>query len=442
MHDLSPRRGAAALVAVLLSVVLVGCGIAAQTEAPTGQPTPAPATPTAEPSSATPSESASGQPTTQPTGTPTEAPSAQPTPQPTPQPTIAGQVVWANWPYYIDINEDTGGYPTLDQFTAETGINVDYKEDIPDNSDFFGKIQPDLAAGHPTGYDVITPSDWMVAKMIRLGYLQPLDKSLLPNWQANAQDVLANPWYDPGNVYSIAYQAGIVGIAYNPKLTGREITSFEDLLDPAFAGRVGMFNEMIDTMSLTLLSLGVHPVDATPADVQAAHDKLLTAAEAGQFRNFYGNEYYDALAAGDLAISMAWSGDISQMQLYDNPDVKFVIPDTGGLLFEDNMVIPNGAEHPADAYALMDYLYTLEAAVPLTEYIGYFSPVKGVQAQVQADAATARADGHPKCADKLDQIARDSSPTPEELANVFQYKQLTEDEERTWNDLFSEVING
>src|SRR5262249_26962605 len=153
-----------------------------------------------------------------------------------------------------------------------------------------------------------------------------------------------------GNVYSIPWQAGIVGIAYNPKLTGRDITSFNDLFDPAFAGRVGMFSEMIDTMSMTLLSDGVHPVDATDADVVAAQQKLLTAAQAGQFRAFYGNDYYDALSSGDLAISMAWSGDISQMQLYDNPDVKFVIPSEGGLLFVDNMVMPDYAEHPADAY--------------------------------------------------------------------------------------------
>lgn len=431
----------AAITSIAVTIVLAGCGISAQTPAaPTAE------SPTAQPSAAAPtgettpagSESAS----VAPQASETPAAPATQTPEPTPQPTIAGQVVFGNWPYYIDINEDTGAYPTLDQFTAETGITVDYQEAIADNSDFFGKIQPDLAAGHSTGYDVIAPSDWMVAKMIRLGYLEPLDKSLLPNWQANSQPILNDRWYDPGNVYSIPWQAGIVGIGYNPKLTGREITTFDDLLDPEFAGRVGMFNEMIDTMSLTLLSLGVHPVDATPADVQAAHDKLLAAAEAGQFRDFYGNEYYTALADGDLAISMAWSGDISQMQLWDNPDVKFVIPDTGGLLFEDNMVIPNMAEHPADAYKFMDYWYTLEAAVPLTEYIGYFSPVKGVQEQVRADAEAERQAGHPKYADKLDQIARDALPSAEELSNVFDYKQLTEDEERTWNDLFDEVING
>ena len=372
------HRWPALAVTALIVVALSGCGIAAQS--PTvGTPTgTSPAVATGTPGTPTTSEGPAG----------SQQPGQTATPQPPPvepPPTPTGQVVFGNWPIYIDINEDTGGHPTLDAFTQQTGIQVSYQEDINDNTEFFGKIQPDLAAGRSTGYDVIVPSDWMVAKMIRLGYLEPLDKSLLPNFQANAQDIFLNPWYDPGNQYSIPWQAGLVGIGYNPKLTGRDITSFNDLLDPAFAGRVGMFSEMIDTMSMTLLSLGVHPQDATLADVQAAQQKLLDAAQSGQFRSFYGNDYYDALASGDVALTMAWSGDISQMQLYDNPDVKFVVPQEGGLMFVDNMVIPNGAEHPGDAYALMDYWYTLDAAVPLTEYIGYYSPVKGVADRVLAD---------------------------------------------------------
>jgi spermidine/putrescine transport system substrate-binding protein len=435
-------------------VALVGCGISVQTQAPgasTGAPSAAPgashAIATTAPTAAGPAASSSLAST--PAGTPNSGPAtappstSQPTPAgpATPQATVAGQVSFGNWPLYIDIAND-GSYPTLQKFTTDTGITVGYHEDINDNTEFFGKIQPDLAAGKSTGYDVIVPSDWMVAKMIRLGYLQPLDKSLLPNYAANAQPLFQNPWYDPNNQYSIPWQAGIVGIAYNPKLTGREITTFDDLLDPAFAGRSGLFSEMIDTMSMALLSIGVHPQDATPDDLVAAQQKLLTAAQAGQFRAFYGNDYYDALAAGDLAISMAWSGDISQMQLYDNPDVKFIVPDSGGMLFVDNMVMPNFAEHPADAYKLMDYWYTLPAATALTEYIGYFSPVKGVQEQVKADADAERAAGHTIRADRFDQISHDSFPDPAVMQNVFNYKQLTEDEERQWNDLFDVVVNG
>jgi len=438
------------LLSLALAFAVIGCGISAQSQPPAAtSPSSTLIPPGASPAHSTgpqastgpapsgPPASSGGGPLT--TANPSLIPSISAGPA-TPKPTIAGTVSWANWPVYIDTAN--GKYPTIDQFTSETGIAVQYHEDINDNSEFFGKIQPDLQAGRSTGYDLITPSDWMVAKLIRYGYLQPIDKTLLPNWTANAQDELKNPWYDPGNTYSIPWQAGIVGIAYNPKLTGRDITSFDDLLDPAFAGRSGLFSEMIDTMSLALLSDGVHPEDATMADVVAAQQKLLGAAQAGQFRAFYGNDYYDALAGGDLAVTMAWSGDISQMQLYDNPDIKFVIPSTGGLLFVDNMVMPNFAQHPADAYKLMDYWYTLQAAVPLTEYIGYFSPVKGVQAAILADAQAATADGKTTKADRLTQIANASFPTPAELQNVYNYKALTEDEERQWNDLFNQVVNG
>ena len=353
----------------------------------------------------------------------------------------AGQVDWANWPAYIDI-DDNGKYPTIEKFTKETGIKVTYTEAINDNEEFFGKIQPDLANGNPTGYDIITMTDWMIERLIRLDYLQPLDKSKVPNFDANVQPLFNDPWYDKGNKYSMAWQSGITGIGYNPKLTGREITSFDDLLDPKFAGKVGMFSEMRDTMCLTLLSLGVKPEDATAADVQKAKEKLLGPAKAGQFRNFYGNDYYDELANGNLSLTIAWSGDVSQMQLYDNADVKFIVPKTGGMLFIDNMCIPNKAEHPLDAHLLMNFWYDPANAATLTEYVGYFSPVKGVAEQVTKDAEAAAASGDKETADALKVVAATSYPTPEALKNVFNYKVLNDEEERTWNEAFNEVVNG
>ena len=353
-----------------------------------------------------------------------------------------GTLDWANWPAYIDIDEDTGEYPTIKAFEDEYGVTVNYTEAINDNEEFFGVIQPDLAAGRSTGYDLIVLTDWMIERLIRLGYLMPLDKSKLTTWDANAQDLYRDPWYDPGNTYTTAYQSGITGIAYNPTLTGRAITTFDDLLDPEFAGRVGMFSEMRDTMSLTLLSLGVKPEDATVDDARRAQEKLLPAAQNGQFRNFYGNDYYDALAAGDLALTVAWSGDISQMKLYDNADVEFVVPASGGMLWVDNMAIPNGAQHPVDAHLMMDYWYRVDAQVALEEYVGYFSPVKGVADQIKADAEQARADGDTEWADALDVIAATAFPDNETLSNVYTYKKLTEDEERQWNDLFNVVVQG
>ena len=196
---------------------------------------------------------------------------------------------------------------------------------------------------------------------------------------------------------------------------------------------------MRDMFGLTLLSLGVEPENATIDDVTQAQQKLLDAPD-GHFRGFYGNEYYDALAAGDLAISVAWSGDISQMNLYDNDKVKFVVPDTGGMRWNDNLVIPKGGASLDNAHKLIDYYYGVPAATMLSEYVGYFTPVDGVSEQIPADAEAARADGDTETADPFDALAPTVVPSDDQIANTYTDKQLTEEEEAQWNDLFEAVI--
>jgi len=373
--------------------------------------------------------------------TPVATPSGSGSVGPTPIPKPVGQLDWANWPAYIDI-DDKGKYPTIEKFTKETGIKVTYTEAINDNEEFFGKIQPDLEAGNQTAYDLIVMTDWMIQKMVRFGYLETIDMSQVPNFTAHADPLYVNPWYDPNNVHSMAWQSGITGIGYNPTLTKREITTFDDLLDPAFKGHVGLFSEMRDTMCLALLSIGIKPEDATVADVQKAGDKLLKAAKTGQFRSFYGNDYYDELANKNLWITIAWSGDITQMQLYDNPNVKFIVPTSGGMRWVDNMAIPNKAEHPVDAHMMMNFWYDPANAVPLSEYIGYFSPVKGVPDLINKDAAAAEAKGDKTTAAQLRVVAKTVNPTPDELQNVYNYKRLSEAEELAWNSVFETVRTG
>ncbi|MDQ3983455.1 MAG: extracellular solute-binding protein, partial [Actinomycetota bacterium] len=203
-----------------------------------------------------------------------------------------GELRFANWPLYIDRSK--GRRPTLDDFEKETGIEVDYKEVIDDNESFFGTIREPLANDQAIPWDLIVVTDWLIAKMARLGYLEELDHSLIPNFEAHAGQVYKDPTYDPGNGHSIPWQSGITGIGYNPRLTGRKITSFDDLFDPAFEGKVGMFVEMRDTMNLTLLGLGIDPTQATNDDAALAQEKLLEQREKGIVRNYYGNEYADA----------------------------------------------------------------------------------------------------------------------------------------------------
>jgi len=350
-----------------------------------------------------------------------------------------GTVRWLNWPAYIDISDDGSTNPSIDEFTKQTDIKVQYDEGLLDNADFLAQYSPDLRAGNNTGWDVMTPGGWVVERMARNGWLEELDHSKLPNWTANCADYAKGLWFDPENKHSLWWQGGITGIAYDPNLTGREITTFDDLLDPKFDGVAGGFSDMRDMFGLTLLSIGVEPANATVDDVKKAQQKLLNVPK-GHFRGFYGNEYYDALAAGDLAISVAWSGDISQMNLYDNDKVKFVVPDTGGMRWNDNLVIPKGGANIEEGLKLLDYYYSVPAATMLSEYVGYFTPVKGVSEQIAKDADAAKADGDKETADLYKALAPTVVPDQSQISNTFTDKQLDENEEKQWNDLFEAVV--
>ncbi len=350
---------------------------------------------------------------------------------------------FANWPLYIDQDEETGESATLEQFEEQFGVTVNYSEAVEDNVSFFGTIQPSLAAGEDTGYDLIVVTDWMVGNMARLGYLEEIDVDRdVPNFAANADPVYLDRTYDPDNRYSVPWQSGITGIGYNPALVEEEITSLAQLFDPEliekYCGQIGMFTEMRDTMNLALLYLGVEPADATLEDAEAAQEMLLEQAPC--VRDYYGNEYVDDLANGSLAITMAWSGDIFQLQ-FDNPDLQFVVPEEGGILWTDNMVIPKGAQHPNAALAMMNFVYDPEVAAQIADWVNYITPVPGAQDLFLQWADEA---DDPEDEEYYRTLAESPLvfPTEEMLDRVHSYKVLDEDEERQWNELFQEVVQG
>jgi spermidine/putrescine transport system substrate-binding protein len=339
-----------------------------------------------------------------------------------------GELNFANWPAYID--KAKGESPTLQQFQEASGIEVNYKEVVNDNLSFFGTIREPLANGQATEWDLIVVTDWLIAKMARLGYLEELDHSLLGNFDANAGDIYKDPSYDPNNLHSVPWQSGITGIAYNPELTGGDITSVEALFDPQFKGKVGMMTEMRDTMSLILLGMGVEPQDATSEDVAAAQQKLLQQRDDGIVRQYYGNDYVQPLANGDLALTIAWSGDVLGKTLGENSKVKFVVPDEGGILWVDNMAIPQNAPSPIDAHEMMNFVYQPEIAAQMTAWINYICPVPAAQAILQRsdDAYTKQVANSPLV-----------FPTPDMESNLHHYKNLSEEEEAEWQGLFDEV---
>jgi len=362
--------------------------------------------------------------------------------------TPTGTLNWANWPLYIDTTNDDleeateAGQresATLDAFTADTEIEVAYIEAIQDNQEFYGTIQPSLAAGQDTGWDMITITDWLVGKMVSLGYLEEIDVATsVPNFVANAGEKYKNPSYDPNNRHSVPWQSGVTGIGYNPTLTGREITSFADLLDPAFEGQIGMFTDTRDAISLALLHNGVVPKDSTEDDVRAAVEVL--KEQAPLVRGYYGNEYADDLADGTLALTMAYSGDVFQLQ-FDDPNLQFVVPEKGGVLWIDNMCIPKGAQHPADALAMMDYVYNPEVMAQIEEYVNYICPVPAAQDVILQHAAEAETD---EDREYLEAVANSPLvfPTEDMLARLHSYKVLSEEEETLWNELYQEVTLG
>ncbi|MGW2637884.1 ABC transporter substrate-binding protein [Streptomyces sp. NPDC001348] len=300
-------------------------------------------------------------------------------------------VDFSNWTEYIDVDDSGKHHPTLETFRRRTGIQVRYTEDINDNDEFFGKIKPQLAAGQDTGRDIIVLTDWLAARLIRLGWVQKLDPSNLPHAYTNLSAQFRDPDWDPGRAYSYPWQGISTVIAYNKKaLDGIEVKSVSDLLDnPRLKGRVGFLSEMRDTVGMTMLDMGKDPGKFTDDDYDAVIARLQRAVDKGQIRRFTGNDYTSDLTKGDLAACVAWAGDVVQLKA-DSPDVDFVIPDSGYMTSTDNMLIPNRARHKTNAERLMDFYYEPQQAAALAAYINYVTPVDGVKpwlAKIDKDAA-------------------------------------------------------
>ncbi|HWM20133.1 MAG TPA: polyamine ABC transporter ATP-binding protein [Ilumatobacteraceae bacterium] len=282
-----------------------------------------------------------------------------------------------NWQAYIDPSEE-GAVGTAERFTESTGIEVTYSEDFNDNNEVFNRIlQPVIGTGSVIDYDIICPTNWMAARLKTLGWIEPLPLDRIPN-RVNLEERFLNQRWDYGAVYSLPWQAGITGFAYDPALTGRELRSIMDLFDPEFSGRVALFSEMRDTLGLVMLGLGHDPAVVDEDGMQEALDFIDEATSSGQIRAFTGNEYLRSLESGDFVASVAWSGDIVQLQ-YTRPDIEFVIPEEGGMSWYDTMVIPKGAPNGFAAADWMNFVYDPVQAAQLTYYVQYVSPVKGVR---------------------------------------------------------------
>jgi spermidine/putrescine transport system substrate-binding protein len=319
---------------------------------------------------------------------------------------LANEITVSNWPFYIDQNDDATRFPTLEQFEKETGVKVNYLEDINSNEEFFGEIQAPLSRGQSIDRDIIVPTAFMCARLLGLGYLQKLDKSAIPNMD-NLEDSLKSPAWDPNRDYSLPWQSYITGLGYDPKKVGGELTSVSDLLDPSLKGKITMLDSMEDTVGLFLLEMGVDPSgEIDPSAYDEAVAKVQKAVDDGQIRKFTGNDYTGPLAKGDVWASIAWSGDILILQP-DNPNLRFTVPDAGGMTSVDTMIIPTGGD-VFTASTFMNFFYDPEIAAKVTAYVQYISPVKGTKEAIQEIT--------PELVD--DPLV---FPTPEALENLYEF---------------------
>jgi spermidine/putrescine transport system substrate-binding protein len=281
-----------------------------------------------------------------------------------------GSWTFANWPLYMDKS-------VIRSFDRKYGGKVKYVEEINDNNEFFGKVRQQLTQGRDIGRDIVVLTDPMAAKWVRSGFVTPYDQRNVPN-RRNLVENLRSISYDPQRQFTLPFQSGAISLGYDIRATGGEVRSIKDLFDPKYKGKVTMLSEPYDSASTVLIMQGKDPSKATLDDMLGAIDFIAEQNAKGQFRRFTGNDFTTDLTKGNVAMVLAYSGDMVQLQA-DNPNLRFTYADEGCITFTDNLMLPEKVAHPYAAEVMMNYLYEPDIAAKLCAYINYISPVDGIR---------------------------------------------------------------
>lgn len=322
---------------------------------------------------------------------------------------------WSNWPLYLDINDETGEYPTLKAFQDANGIAVTYTEDVNDNNEFYAKVRTQLEQGQDIGRDLVVLTDWMAALWIQNGYAQKLDKAMIPNGK-NLIPRLADVAFDKPRDFSLPWQSGFGGLGYNKSalkdaLGSDKLTTLDQLFDPKLKGRITVLSEMRDTMGCIMAWQGNKPSDFTDDQFSQAIEELTKQVDSGQIRQVTGNDYIASLESGDVIAVIGWSGDLFAL----GEDFGFEIPESGGMLWTDNMLIPALAAHKKNAEMIMNYYYDPKVAAEVAAYVNYICPVEGAKAEMEKiDPALAASEFIFPSAATLDRTYVFKALTPEE----------------------------
>jgi spermidine/putrescine transport system substrate-binding protein len=339
----------------------------------------------------------------------------------------ANSVRWGNWPLYLDYDEETKKYPTLDKFSEATGVTAEYFEDYNDNDEFYGKVQAQLKLGEDIGYDVVTPTDWMAARWIRLGYTQKFDSANIPN-KSNILDSLASPSFDPSREQSLTWQGIMSGFGWNTEKNPKGIRTIDDLFSPQNKGKIVVLSEMRDTIGIILRSQGVDLQTITEDQFMNAVDFMEKKIADGWIRGVKGNEYAEDLTSGDATAVIGWSGDMFILASENEGKFDFAIPDSGGTISGDNLLIPStaSAEGKANAEKLINFYYDPAIAAEVAAYVNYVCPVKGAQEEME----------------KFDPELASSPyifPDAATSAKLGVFRSLTPAEETTWGEAFQKA---
>ena len=332
----------------------------------------------------------------------------------------SGTLRISNWPLYM-----ADGFVAA--FQTASGITVDYKEDLNDNEQWFAKVKEPLSRKQDIGADLAVPTSFMAVRLHQLGWLNDISDEGVPN-KKNIRPDLLEASVDPGRKFTAPYMSGLVGLAYNRAATGRDVTSINDLWDPAFKGRVSLFSDAQDGLGMIMMSQGNSPENPTTESVQKAIDLVREQNDKGQIRRFTGNDYADDLAAGNIAVAQAYSGDVVQLQA-DNPDLQFVVPDSGATTFVDTMVVPYTTQNQKAAEAWINYVYDRANYAKLVAFVQYVPVLSGMTEELE----------------KIDPEAAKNpliNPPQEILDKSKGWAALTDEQTQEYNTAYAAVTGG
>ncbi|MCA0290319.1 MAG: spermidine/putrescine ABC transporter substrate-binding protein [Actinobacteria bacterium] len=293
-------------------------------------------------------------------------------------------VNWANWTAYLDMDDEGKTYPTLEAFIKETGIKATYTEDIDDNDSYVSKVRPQLEAKQDIGKDIITLTDWMANRMIRDQLVQPLELIQMPN-AGNLLPPLKEVSFDPGRNYSLTWQSGFAGIGYDKERVGKELKTLDDLFTPELRGKVVVLSEMRDTLGLIMQWQGVDIAgNWGKPEYDKAIEKFNQLVSDGYIRRIKGNSYLNDLKSGNALAGIVWSGDLFILRAEtENDNWEFTIPESGGTLWSDNMMVPITSTHRRNAETLMNYYYDPKVAAEVAAWVNYVCPVVGAKQEME-----------------------------------------------------------